>query len=697
MVQKIDYLQYLKKIQPLSIPFKGREEIIRTMRFVLRKPSMPNVLLLADAGSGKTTLVQHVATIDTERDYYELDIAGVISEYSMSKMIAHLKSMSSSGGREIVVFIDEFHRIADIDATSSEEMLQLLAQNGIFFKISFITATTSKWFYEKLQNNEPLVQRFTKIQLPELSDIETIEVLKSRVKQYERDYDVSIDEQLLKEIVANTSRYMPADAQPRKSIGMLDSLVGYYREFHEPISHKTLAKMFKDSIGVNIDFKINIEKTFDNIKSRVFGQDNALEAVKDWLYIAAAGLNDLHRPIASFLFVGPTGVGKTEFAKAIAEGMYGSEREMIRFDMSEYPLGDVNASNRFREKLSREVSAKPFSVLLLDELEKSDKAVVNLLLQVLDDARLSDEYGRTISFNNVIVIMTTNTGTEVFREIAKTVDAIDYDSTTDRAKKKKLRDISMRINGSLIANPIFETAVLGRVNSIVPFMPLKRGVLVDIIKNQLSVISDLVKRNTGKKLYIDHRFYVYFIVDVASRDTESGGVRDVLRIVNADMTAFIAQNIINFQNDLPNNFEIELGGSVRFMNDSSNEDKSEFLIKEVYSENEIRIASRNVEQSIKATLGMSIKIDIEEFLSDVSAYIRKEDVANLEELIVSLLLSDVENGIVKQKYKLAIAYDKRSDEVALENSLQIDDIEELIEKDLITWGRSDSKIVLESE
>ena len=362
-----------------------------------------------------TVLVQSCMQDDPERIYLEVDMAKMIADLSNpEEMAARLKalfdeaeSFSQDEGREIVLFIDEFHQVVQLSAAAVEALKPLLAASGSR-GIKVIAATTYDEFNAHIASNLPLVERLARINIPQTDREVTIAILKGMAKKYGVDEDI-FDDSLYEQIFEYTNRYVPASVQPRKSIRVLDAMVGRHRYLGERMDKALLATVLKIEFGVEVEIDVNAAKIKAELDRRVFSQDFATTSIARRLQLCVAGLNDPSKPMASLLFTGSTGVGKSEITKQLSTILFGDDqRHLVRFDMTEW--GRDDSVDLFREELSRQVWATSHCVLLFDEIEKASPLVVRLLLQVLDDGRLSDKDGRQVSFLNTYIVLTTNAG-----------------------------------------------------------------------------------------------------------------------------------------------------------------------------------------------------------------------------------------------------------------------------------------------
>ncbi|MFR7353971.1 AAA family ATPase, partial [Anaerococcus obesiensis] len=273
----------------------------------------------------------------------------------------------------------------------------------------------------------------------------------------------------------------------------------------------------------------------DKLHERVIGQDEAVDSVSDAIIRARSGLKDINKPIGSFIFLGPTGVGKTELAKSLAEAMFDSEKNMIRIDMSEYMekysvsrlIGAAPGYVGYEEggQLTEAVRRNPYSVILFDEIEKAHPDVFNILLQVLDDGRLTDSQGRTVNFKNTIIIMTSNIGSTYL------IDGLKEDGSINE-ENRKLVDSSLRNS--------FKPEFLNRIDDIVMFKPLTSDQIYKIIDLQ---IADISKRLESREITIELSKKAHEYILDKSYDVEYGA-RPIKRFLQANIETNLGRKII---------------------------------------------------------------------------------------------------------------------------------------------------------
>ncbi len=425
------------KIDPLI----GREtEIERTIQILCRR-TKNNPLYVGDPGVGKTAIAEGLAKRIVEGDVPEVLAKSTIYALDMGALLAgtryrgdfeeRLKAVVTEleGQAGAVLFIDEIHTVIGAGATSGGAMdaSNLLKPALASGTLRCIGSTTYKEFRNYFEKDRALVRRFQKIDVNEPSVEDTVKILKGLKTNYEKHHKVRYTDEAIRAAVELSAKYINDRKLPDKAIDVIDEVGASRMLLPENKRRRTVTLRDVEEIvakiarippkSVSADDKETLRNLERDLKSMVFGQDRAIEALSAAIKLSRAGLRDPEKPIGNYLFSGPTGVGKTEVARQLASTL---GIELIRFDMSEYmerhsisrligaPPGYVGFDQG--GLLTDAVDQHPHAVLLLDEIEKAHQDLFNILLQVMDHGKLTDHNGKIVDFRNVILIMTTNAG-----------------------------------------------------------------------------------------------------------------------------------------------------------------------------------------------------------------------------------------------------------------------------------------------
>lgn len=539
---------YSAPLKPMTRRLIGRESLIRSIMAAFSRAELCNVILLAPAGSGKTALVQGTMERDAERLYLEVDLARMIADCQndTNEMAAKLKMLFSeteacvkTEGQEIVLFIDEFHQVVQLSAAAVEALKPLLADSGTR-GIRVIAATTLEEFNQFISPNQPLVERLQRINVPEPDEDATVEILRNMSKTYGVDNQF-YDDHVFHMIYEYTNRYIPANSQPRKSIKVLDAMVGWHRSEGRKMDDRLLADVIQESEDVNVAFRVDASTIKKRLDEKVLAQQYATTQIERRLQLCVADLNDKSKPMSTFLFTGSTGVGKTEMTKQLAEILFQDQRRLLRFDMTEYANDD--SLERFRDLLTTRIWEHPYSIVLLDEIEKACASVTRLLLQVLDDGRLTNRNNREISFTNCYIVLTTNAGSEIYKTIAQ------YGASDEGSERiaKKYDSLIRRSLSETSGDNRFPPELIGRIDVMVPFQPLSRVTMGNIVKMKLRKLKDQVRSRHGVELVVNKDVIRYLVDDNLSTDSDAGGARVVMSKLESEVTT----NVARFINEHP--------------------------------------------------------------------------------------------------------------------------------------------------
>ena len=509
--EEISWRNYVKVIQfdpQKHNPLIGREaEIARTLQVLCRKEKN-NPLHLGDPGVGKTAIIYGIADMLSHNKapkrilgttIYQLDLSSLVSgtQYrgEFEKRVKAVMDGILKEGNAIV-YIDGIHNIVGTGATgeSHVDAANLLKPYFENSEIQFIGSTTFADFKRNLANSPSITRYFQQIDIPEPSVGEAINILRGLKSRFERFHGVTYTDDAIEYAVKASARYINNRALPDKAIDLIDEAGAYlelYPNEQMTITKNSISQVLAKVCKVehladsNADDE-HLDTLYERINAKIYGQDEALKSVVEAVQMSRAGLLEENKPVASLLFVGPTGVGKTEVARVLAHEM---GMNLVRFDMSEYaekhtvakligsPAGYVGYDDG--GLLTDAIRRTPNCVLLLDEIEKAHPDIYNILLQVMDYASLTDNHGNKADFRHVILIMTSNAGAQHAGK-----PAVGFNSTVRR--------------GDVMAKAVkstFKPEFINRLSSVVVFNDLSRHMAELILEKRIKELSERLKPN----------------------------------------------------------------------------------------------------------------------------------------------------------------------------------------------------------
>ena len=505
-------------------PLVGREDEIQRVIQILGRRRKNNPMLVGDPGVGKSAIVEgiaiKIATGDippalADKRLISLDLGSIVAGTKYrGDFEKRLKSIINevAANPDVILFIDEFHTIVGAGGASGSldaaNMLKPALARG---DIQCIGATTLDEFRKIVEKDGALDRRFQKIVVEHTDIAHTISILDRLKTNYEKHHNVIYLDEAIEACVRMSDRYITDRCLPDKAIDAMDE-AGSMVRLKNPkktgrVTAEDVASIISKMTGIPSGRVAEGEgnklmKMRPKLQGRIIGQDEAIDKVVRAIQRNRAGIKDPGKPIGTFMFFGPTGVGKTQLAKSLAEYLFDSEENMVRIDMSEYmekfnvtrlvgaPPGYVG----FEEggQLSERVRRKPYSVVLLDEIEKAHPDVFNILLQILDEGRLTDSNGRTVSFRNTIVIMTSNVGS---RELEEYGSGVGF-STAGRNVQGNRKSILEKA-----VKKAFPPEFINRVDEIVYFNSLVKEDIEKIIDIELKGLKKRVKE-AGFDIYV---------------------------------------------------------------------------------------------------------------------------------------------------------------------------------------------------
>lgn len=550
-----EYVSSLNDIAMESAPLIGREkELERTMQILCRKYKN-NPIHIGEAGVGKTAITIGLARLINENKVPDKLKGAQIFSLELGDLLAgtqyrgdfekRLKAIMEGVSKfeKPIIYIDEIHNIVGAGSINggsfdASNMLKPYLASG---KIRFIGATTYDEYNKNFAKNKSLIRRFQNIDVKEPSIEESIDILKGLKNYYEEFHNVQYTEEAIKQSVILSDKYINDRYLPDKAIDLIDE-AGAYRVMNPEEGEKQIVDL---SLIEEVLSKItNVPKQtveMDEVKEllhleekldeEIFGQKEAVKEVVNAIKLSRAGLNDDNKPVASMLFVGPTGVGKTEIAKVLSKAL---NIELIRFDMSEYaekhtvakligaPAGYVGYEEG--GLLTDAVKKNPHSILLLDEIEKAHSDIFNILLQVMDYATLTDNQGKKTDFRNVILIMTSNAGAS---DVGKSLIGFGERSITrasiDEAVKKT-----------------FTPEFRNRLNKVIVFNNLNKEMSEKIIKKQFKLLNKKLAHKNVEVVPTEN-----LINHIITKGTsEEYGAREIVRIINSEIKSKLVDIIL---------------------------------------------------------------------------------------------------------------------------------------------------------
>lgn len=535
-------------------PLIGREsEIDRTVHILARRRKN-NPIFVGDAGVGKTAIAEGLALRIAENkipgaleetDIYALDMGSLTAGTRFrGDFEERLKAIIDSvkGDQKKVLFIDEIHTVIGAGAVSggtldASNMLKPALSSG---EIRCIGTTTLKEYRSVFEKDHALARRFQRIDVFEPSEDECLKILHGLKKYYEEFHSVKYSTPALKAAVELSAKYMNDRRLPDKAIDLIDEAGAAVklRKYDSDIKQVTVkdietlvSKIAKiPSRTVKVDDRNRLMTLAGDLKKVIFGQDEAVDKLVTAIQMSRSGLSEPNKPVGNFMFAGPTGVGKTELAKQLAEAM---GIEFLRFDMSEYMekhtvsrlIGSPPGYVGYDEggQLTEAIHQNPHAVLLLDEIEKAHEDIYNVLLQVMDHATLTDSNGRKVDFRQIVLILTTNTGS---RESSQRTVGFEKDEYEDK---------------SLIAiEKFFSPEFRNRLSATLHFSSLTKHVVERIVDK---MVTQLAERLKAKKVTLELTPKARTYIAEKGYDKQLGA-RPIQRLIDNEISQKLSKEIL---------------------------------------------------------------------------------------------------------------------------------------------------------
>lgn len=537
----------------------GRDKELEQCMLGLSRLNRHNVLLLGEAGVGKTAIVKALAYKLAKNNVPNLLKNKVILSVEQTALISGAKYRGdleqrvedifkfAKNNKNIILYFDEIHTSGKTNSGDQSFTLLDMIKPKLSESYCYVIASTTYKEYSKyMASDKAIIRRFQNVFVEEPNREIVYTMFKENINVYMQSYNITFEDNIFNYIYDKCNQYINNIKFPDKLFNMLDTCGAYCNLHNKNIVSKSvvdtvisnIANIPISTISSELTTKINNFK--NTITKEIIGQDNAIESIIKTLKICATGINETNRPLSSFMFIGSTGVGKTQIAKTLCKEWFGSENKLIRLDMSECAnssdtsklLGSApgyvgyDSKNNFAEQ----VKNNPYCVVLFDEIEKAHTDVINILLQILDEGFVTDSSGEKIDFTNTIIIMTSNCGaTDIkLNKTAGFNKSSNDKSIKDNTYKKALYDK-------------FKPEFINRIDNIVIFNSLTENDYINICNKFINDLSFRLS-NKGYKITFDNSVINY--VSKQSYDNDMGA-RPIKRFIRNNVESFIADKILD--------------------------------------------------------------------------------------------------------------------------------------------------------
>jgi len=529
----------------------GHKKEIEQVETILAKSSLANVLIIGDPGTGRKSIMQALAKkcfLGTSlpelnnRRVVELDVVMLAAQIpDFDKLEATLDQIFSeviSSGNVILV-IDNLENFVGqkMQKAGAVDVSGILSKYLPIPSFQFVGITTYDGLHKSIEENPSFAGFFQKVEVAEVTEAETINILQSSALDLEYSHKVLVLYPSIREIVNLTARYMPSLLFPKKALDVLEEAVVYVHRLKEKVVQPHhIAEIISKRTDIPVgkmevkekEVLLNLENL---IHERIINQEEAVNQISTAMRRARMGISSKKRPMGTFLFLGPTGVGKTETAKALAQIYFGSEKKMITLDMSEFQevsdiprlLGSTSPVD-MQGLLTTPVRESPFSLLLIDEIEKAHPNILNLFLQILDEGHITDGQGRKVVFSSTIIICTSNAGADMIFKQTEANEAIDKD----------------KLLSSLFEKGIFRPEFINRFDSAVIFHPLTKDNLLKIAQLSLKSLQKSLKEKDIE--FIITESLKEKIVELSYKP--EFGAREMRRVVQDKVESVVAEALL---------------------------------------------------------------------------------------------------------------------------------------------------------
>lgn len=529
---------------------EGHMDGLGQITHLLSQPGRRNAALIGEIGVGKTTLVYALAqrimnnpkAVDPNlrfRQIIELDAASLLSRAKgrgeLEELLIRLFN-EAIHAKNIILFLDEAHLFLK-EGTGSIDLSNLLLPVLEGGALQIILALSDQDWLRLSQENPGLAQLMNRVVINPLNQEETMSVIEDQILLLEGRNNIIYSYQSLKEAYSLADRFIRDQAFPGKAVRLLEAAAGFAEQ-----QHFITARSVQSAVEKSFDVKVQTAETDEEratllnlegkIHERMINQTHAVGVVSDALRRARAGVRNQNKPIGTFLFLGPTGVGKTELSKALADVYFGGEDRLIRVDLNEFSKANdvgrlLELGSQNSNSLTAQIAKQPFSVVLLDEIEKAHPNVLNVLLQMLDEGMLRDESNKPVSFRDAIIIATSNAGADKIRAHIEAGESLEQ--------------FEDQFINELIDSNIFRPEFINRFDETVLFRPLTKAELIQVID---LIIGSINKTLASQKVAVSLSPEAKILLVDAGYDPRLGA-RPLRRVTQRSIENIIAQKLLS--------------------------------------------------------------------------------------------------------------------------------------------------------
>ena len=533
----------------------ARQKQIEQTETILSKSGKNNVVLVGEAGVGKKSVVRGLAQRIFIGDCPPPLARKKVVQLDMNLLLARARDQATAvalidkilqeclRAGNIILVLEDLHnfighqRREELGALDISGVLLPYLQSDLF---QLVGLTDNRGYHANIEGVASVAIALEKVDVPEMTPEETMWILEDVTPKLERRHRLFISYYALAETVSSAGAFIQNVPFPRKAVELLAEVLSYvatHKLFGNVVTQDHVTEVLSRKTGIPLgriegEEKAKLLNMEALLHKRIIGQDAAIRQISEAMRRVRAGIGEREKPIGTFLFLGPTGVGKTETAKALAAVYFGSEERMIRLDMTEYQSADSvsrligNLDTDTEAQFADAIREHPFSLVVLDELEKAHPSVMNLFLQILDEGRLTDVFGRHISFKNTIIIATSNAGAEFIRE--------------DVAIGRNPADLSLRLKEYLLQGGLFKPEFLNRFDGVIVFEPLK----MDEIKQVAELMLGELRARLEKQGYLLRVNGAVLTAIVKKGFNQAFGARELRRVIQNTIENKIAERVL---------------------------------------------------------------------------------------------------------------------------------------------------------